>query len=139
MNETNETKAEILNRGFADEMTAAVEYLKTAGRYGDDMLKQQFLQYAGDELNHAAKILRLMQENDIKAETIDFSESDESLREKMIEYIANEESAVFITIFCKNCILIKKSSSSVKELNPKKSCICAILKKFSNRRERNNG
>ena len=56
MNETNETKAEILNRGFADEMTAAVEYLKTAGRYGDDMLKQQFLQYAGDELNHAAKI-----------------------------------------------------------------------------------
>ena len=59
------------------------------------MLKQQFLQYAGDELNHAAKILRLMQENDIKAETIDFSESDEGLREKMIEYIANEESAVF--------------------------------------------
>lgn len=95
MNETNETKAEILNRGFADEMTAAVEYLKIAGRYGDDMLKQQFLQYAGDELNHAAKILRLMQENDIKAETIDFSESDEGLREKMIEYIANEESAVF--------------------------------------------
>ena len=106
MNETNETKAEILNRGFADEMTAAVEYLKTAGRYGDDMLKQQFLQYAGDELNHAAKILRLMQENDIKEETIDLSESDESY---------------------------------FKELNPKKICICAILKKFSNRQERNNG
>lgn len=94
-NTTKETKAEILNRGFADEISAAIEYLACAAMYGDNALKRQFLQYANDELNHALKLLRLMNDADIRAEQISLGLSNEGFNEKMVEYIANEEAAVF--------------------------------------------
>lgn len=95
MNEREETKEEILNRGLADELTAAAEYINCAAMYGDTALKQQFLQYADDELHHALKIMRLMQDNEITPQNFTIPVPSGGLAERMVEYIANEEAAIF--------------------------------------------
>lgn len=95
MNENHETKAEILNRGLADELNAAGEYINCAAMYGDATLKKQFLQYADDELHHALKIMRLMEDHEIIPQNITLDSPNGEMAEKMIEYIANEEAAVF--------------------------------------------
>lgn len=90
-----ETKKDILNRGLADELNAASEYIHFAASFGDLALKERFLQYASDELTHAIKILRLMGNAKVEAERIDITPTDGELIEELVEYIAKEEAAVF--------------------------------------------
>ena len=90
-----ETKKDILNQGLADELNAAAEYIGFAASFGDIALKERFLQYASDELNHALKILRLMQNAKVEPEKIAITPIDGELIEELVQYIANEEAAVF--------------------------------------------
>jgi len=96
MNEAKEdVKKDILNRGLSDELNAASEYIRFAAAFGDLSLKRRFLQYAADELNHALKILQLMDNAHVKPETVEINLIDGELLEELVEYIAKEESAVF--------------------------------------------
>ena len=90
-----ETKKDILNQGLADELNAAAEYIGFAAKFGDLALKERFLQYAADELNHAIKILRLMCNAKVEPEKIDITPTDGELIEELVQYIAKEEAAVF--------------------------------------------
>lgn len=90
-----ETKKDILNRGLADELNAAAEYIGFAAKFGDLALKERFLQYAADELNHAIKILRLMSDAKVEPEKIAITPIDGELIEELVQYIAKEEAAVF--------------------------------------------
>lgn len=87
---------EVLQQGLQDEMNSAFQYIALAGKHGDNRVKQDFLQYAVDELQHAQKLLALLEQLEQPAGEIPLVlEEQEDLYLYLIEYMAKEESAVF--------------------------------------------
>jgi len=87
---------EILQQGLQDEMQAALQYIALAGQHGDYEIKNDFLQYAAEELQHAQKLLGLLQRMEAPAGemTLHLEEMGD-LYLFLIEYMAKEESAIF--------------------------------------------
>jgi len=85
-----------LYHGLQDEMNAAYQYIALAGKYGNAEIKQVFLHYAQDELRHAAKLMGIIADLGEPVQHIPVVQDDqEDLYLYLIEYMANEESAIF--------------------------------------------
>lgn len=92
----NKQIVEVLQQGLQDEMNSAFQYIALAGKHGDGTVKQDFLRYAAEELQHAQKLLQLLDQQQAEAGEISLVlEEQEDLYLYLIEYIAREESAVF--------------------------------------------
>ena len=96
MEQNTKQLIELLMQGVQDEMNSAYNYIALAGRYGGADLKQAFLNYASEELKHAQKLMKMLQELDAVVEDVPvvLDEMDD-LYLYLIEYMAREESAVF--------------------------------------------
>ena len=96
MEQNTKQLIELLMQGVQDEMNSAYNYIALAGRYGGADLKQAFLNYASEELKHAQKLMKMLQELDAVVEDVQvvLDEMDD-LYLYLIEYMAREESAVF--------------------------------------------
>ncbi len=87
---------EILLQGIQDEMNAAHNYMTLAGKYGDEEMKDAFLKYAAEELNHAHKLLKLHPDGDALIAQVPITTDEmDDLFLYLIEYMAREESAIF--------------------------------------------
>ena len=87
---------EIVQQGLQDEMNSTFQYIALAGKFGDAAIKEAFLDYASDELEHARKVMRLLQTLDAGREDIPVAvEEMDDLYLYLIEYMAREEAAVF--------------------------------------------
>lgn len=85
-----------LYQGLQDELNSAYQYIALAGRYGTGEIKQSFLQYAQDELDHAHQLLGMLcQLQDAVMPIPVVQEEQEDLYLYLIEYMAKEESAIF--------------------------------------------
>lgn len=87
---------EVLQQGLQDEMNSAFQYIALAGKHGSNAIKQDFLHYATEELQHAQKLLALLDKlgNEVGEIPVGLEEQDD-LYLYLIEYMAKEESAVF--------------------------------------------
>ena len=96
MEQNTKQLIELLTQGVQDEMNSAYNYIALAGRYGNVELKQAFLNYASEELKHAQKLMKMLQDLDAVVEDVPvvMDEMDD-LYLYLIEYMAREESAVF--------------------------------------------
>jgi rubrerythrin len=96
MEQNTKQLIELLMQGVQDEMNSAYNYIALAGRHGKAELKQAFLQYASEELKHAQKLMRMLQQLGAVVEDVPvvLDEMDD-LYLYLIEYMAREESAVF--------------------------------------------
>ena len=96
MEQNTKQLIELLMQGVQDEMNSAYNYIALAGRYGGADLKQAFLNYASEELKHAQKLMKMLQDRDAVVEDVPvvLDEMDD-LYLYLIEYMAREESAVF--------------------------------------------
>ena len=96
MEQNTKQLIELLMQGVQDEMNSAYNYIALAGRHGKTELKQAFLQYASEELKHAQKLMRMLQQLGAVVEDVPggLDEMDD-LYLYLIEYMAREESAVF--------------------------------------------
>lgn len=96
MDDKQKQMIEVLQQGLQDEMNSAYNYIALAGKYGDAAIKNDFLSYASDELSHARKLMKLLQQFDAEVEEIPVAaEEMDDLYLYLIEYMAREESAVF--------------------------------------------
>ena len=88
--------AEVVQKGLQDEMNSAYQYIALASKHGTIAEKKEFLRYASDELQHARKLLDLLDEKQIELGEIPLHIPEmEDLYFYLIEYMAKEESAVF--------------------------------------------
>ena len=96
MEQNTKQLIELLMQGVQDEMNSAYNYIALAGRYGDAVLKQAFLNYASEELKHAKKLMKMLQDLGAVVDHVPvvMDEMDD-LYLYLIEYMAREESAVF--------------------------------------------
>ena len=96
MDDKQKQMIEVLQQGLQDEMNSAYNYIALAGKYGNGAIKTDFLDYASDELNHASKLVRMLQQFDAEVEEIPVTADEmDDLYLYLIEYMAREESAVF--------------------------------------------
>ncbi len=80
---------EVLQQGLQDEMQAALQYIALAGQHGDYVMKDDFLQYAAEELQHAQKLLGLLRRMEAPAgEMALYVEEMGDLYLFLIEYMA---------------------------------------------------
>ncbi len=92
----NNQIGEVLQQGLQDEMNSAFQYIALAGKHGDAAVKRAFLQYAVEELQHAQKLLGLLEQRQIPVGEIPLAlEEMDDLYLYLIEYMAREEAAVF--------------------------------------------
>ncbi len=96
MTETQNQIVEILMQGVQDEMNSAHNYLALAGKYSDEAIQQDFINYAAEELNHARKLIRLLEDRGVVVGDIPVTSDEmDDLYLYLIEYMAREESAIF--------------------------------------------
>ena len=92
----NKQLAEILQQGLQDEMNSAFQYIALAGKHGDVAVKQAFLRYASEELQHAQELLGMLEQQQAEVREIPLTlENLDDLYLYLIEYMAHEESAIF--------------------------------------------
>ena len=92
----NKQLAEVLQQGLQDEMNSAFQYIALAGKHGDVAIKQAFLRYASEELQHAQKLLGMLEQQQVEVGEIPLTlENLDELYLYLIEYMAHEESAIF--------------------------------------------
>lgn len=92
----NNQIGEVLQQGLQDEMNSAFQYIALAGKHGDGVVKRAFLQYAVEELQHAQKLLGLLEQRQLPVGEISLAlEEMDDLYLYLIEYMAREEAAVF--------------------------------------------
>lgn len=92
----NNQIGEVLQQGLQDEMNSAFQYIALAGKHGDAAVKRAFLQYAVEELQHAQKLLGLLEQRQLPVGEIPLAlEEMDDLYLYLIEYMAREEAAVF--------------------------------------------
>ena len=88
-----------LRRGLEDEMNSARKYVALAAKCEDLVLQTEFMSYAADELEHARKLMDFLGKLDAEAGPLDLREQkldeDPDFFAILVEYIAEEESAVF--------------------------------------------
>lgn len=89
-------RIEVLQQGLQDEMNSAFQYIALAGKHGSNAVKQDFLHYAMEELQHAQKLLALLDQlgNEVGEIPVGLEEQGD-LYLYLIEYMAKEEAAVF--------------------------------------------
>lgn len=94
-----ESLIETLKRGLEDEMSSVRKYVALAAKCGDLAIQSEFLSYAAEELEHARKLTDLVESLHGEVGILELKneepDEDTDLFETLIEYIAEEESAVF--------------------------------------------
>lgn len=92
-----ENLVETIKKGLADELSASYNYMILAAKAKDTALKKAFLNYAIEEMSHGQKLLGLLERLGKNADEIflkPFHQEDD-LVIQLVEYVAQEESAIF--------------------------------------------
>lgn len=87
---------QMLQQGLVDELSSALQYTQLAGNFGNVPIKQAFISYAMDELQHAYRILNMFAEQYEEPEQIDLTlPENQDVFSTLVEYLAKEEAATF--------------------------------------------
>lgn len=87
---------QMLQQGLSDELNSALQYTQLAGNFGNVPIKQAFINYAIDELQHAYRILGMFAEQYEEPEQIDLVlPENQDIFSILVEYLAKEEAATF--------------------------------------------